>query len=221
MTCPSSPDASDGGIDLLRFRPVCGKAQVCEKASSTVMPGLLMYHAAQFTLVFSSGNDPKRGSDEGGNMISYSFDIEFRHKPDLSLSSYGPLLPLSFRSSSCRPSEIRSAQKKSCGFHQNKTPQQCDDRRIDMKARSPTGRFTGPVLMKSSQPGIDRKQITLLIATGIQAQQQRRKGFRLVMILPADIKFLDHDAEGDMVTLPASCSGAPAKPQRGDFAKAD
>ncbi len=80
-----------------------------------------------------------------------------------------------------------------------------------------------PVLLDEIEStGIDRKQITLLIATGMhRPSTKEERAFMFGDDIAGRYKILDHDAEGDMVTLSGtSCSGAPAKLNR-DFAKAD
>jgi len=79
-----------------------------------------------------------------------------------------------------------------------------------------------PVLLDEIEStGIDRKQITLLIATGMhRPSTKEERAFMFGDDIAGRYKILDHDAEGDMVTLSGtSCSGAPAKLNR-DSAKA-
>ncbi len=92
----------------------------------------------------------------------------------------------------------------------------------DITRPIPYRTFLPALLSEIESTGIDRKHITLLIATGMHRPgTKEERAFMFGDEITAEYRILDHDAEGDMVTLSGtSHSGAPAKLNR-DFAKAD
>mgnify|MGYP000881305372 FL=1 len=92
----------------------------------------------------------------------------------------------------------------------------------DITRPIPYRTFLPALLSEIESTGIDRKHITLLIAAGMHRPcTKEERAFMFGDEITGRYKILDHDAEGDMVTLSGtSCSGAPAKLNR-DFAKAD
>ena len=92
----------------------------------------------------------------------------------------------------------------------------------DITRPIPYRTFLPAFLEEIESTGIDRKHISLLIATGMhRPSTKEERAFMFGDEITGRYKILDHAAEGDMVTLSGtSYSGAPVKLNR-DFAKAD
>ncbi|MDD3249935.1 MAG: nickel-dependent lactate racemase [Smithellaceae bacterium] len=92
----------------------------------------------------------------------------------------------------------------------------------DITRPIPYRKFLPVLLDEIESTGIDRKHITLLIATGMhRPSTKEERAFMFGDDIAGRYKILDHDAEGDMVSIAGtSYSGAPIKLNR-DFAQAD